>query len=452
MTRKPRILLIPNVAWWIIGEMGREIIARFGDKYDFYFVPEAVFERRPELLEAFIPAVDAIHCLNESSIELFRDLNPKELPPIATWIHHVTTWSPQHQLATERSSALIVCTEGWKQYLRARVDGRVPVTVVPHGVDLRCFHRKKVRPAKFGIPPDRFVVGFIGNKGSDADRGRKGTDVLFEVIRRTAAQLPNLHVVLGGPGWAAELESLRALGISAGATGYIPKSDLPALYSSLDVYLLTSRIEGGPCTVFEAMACQTAVVSTRVGAVPELIVDGENGYSAEVDDVQSLVASITTLGASVERRREIGRNALDTVSKLPWGTALSPLGPVYESLIHSGVRNAAPEVGPAWMGHPEKILRASSAADALASVLNRIKHGSITPFRGIQLLMGMLDKKSVADVIRGFAMWRGWTYKSSLSAASHLHSYRHTAEALPVIEPSESQDAWRPTSSKDTRV
>jgi glycosyltransferase involved in cell wall biosynthesis len=452
MTRKPRILLIPNVAWWIIGEMGREIIARFGDKYDFYFVPETIFERRPELLLEFIPAVDAIHCLDESSIELFRDLNPKVLPPIATWIHHVTTWSAQHQLATERSSELIVCTEGWKQYLRARVDNRMPVTVVSHGVDLRCFHRKKVEPAKFGIPADRFVVGFIGNKGSDADRGRKGTDVLFEVIRRTAAQLPNLHVVLGGPGWAAELESLRALGISASATGYIPKSDLPALYSSLDVYLLTSRIEGGPCTVFEAMACQTAVVSTRVGAVPELIVDGENGYSAEVDDVESLVASITTLAASAERRREIGRNALDTVSKLPWGTALSPLGPVYESLIHSGVRDAATEVGPAWMCHPEKILRASSAADALASVLNRIKHRSITPFQGIPLLMGMLDKKSVADVIRGFAMWRGWTYKSSPSAAPHLHSYRRTAEALPVIEPSESQDAWRPTSSKDTRV
>jgi len=42
MNRKPRILLIPNVAWWIIGEMGKQIIARFGDKYDFYFLPETV--------------------------------------------------------------------------------------------------------------------------------------------------------------------------------------------------------------------------------------------------------------------------------------------------------------------------------------------------------------------------------------------------------------------------
>ena len=40
MNRKPRILLIPNVAWWIIGEMGMQIIARFKDKYDSYFLPE----------------------------------------------------------------------------------------------------------------------------------------------------------------------------------------------------------------------------------------------------------------------------------------------------------------------------------------------------------------------------------------------------------------------------
>ena len=40
MNKKPRILLIPNVSWWIIGEMGKQIIARFGSKYDFYFVPE----------------------------------------------------------------------------------------------------------------------------------------------------------------------------------------------------------------------------------------------------------------------------------------------------------------------------------------------------------------------------------------------------------------------------
>lgn len=409
MNRKPRILLIPNVAWWIIGEMGKQIIARFGDKYDFYFVPEGIFERRPELLAAFIPAVDAIHCMNESSIELFRNYDPKSLPAIATWIHHVTEWSPQHQLSIERSAAITVCTEGWKQNLEQRVPKAPPITVVPHGVDLNFFRRKSVAPGAFGIPPDRLVVGFIGSKGSDHDGGRKGTDILFEVLRRAATQVPNLHLLLCGPGWELELDALKALGINATATGYISKSDLPSLYSALDVYLLTSRVEGGPCTVFESMACETAVVSTRVGAVPELIIDRVNGCSAAINDVDSLTAAIVMLAQSPEKRRLIAASGRETVSKVPWSVALNPLEPVYDSLVRSA-RTSQP--GPSWMRHPGMILHTSSAADALSNVIVRYRRGSMSFVEAMRSLFEMLDRRSVGDIVRGLAMLRGLTYKS----------------------------------------
>jgi len=410
MSRKPRILLIPNVAWWIIGEMGQQIIARFGDRYDFYFVPEGIFERRPDLLRAFIPSVDAIHCLNESSIELFRDLNPETLPPIVAWIHHVTEWSPQHQLAGERSAALTVCTEGWKRDIAPRVSARLPITVVPHGVDLDFFRRRDVPEGSFGIPSKRFVIGFIGTKGSDRDRGRKGTDTLLEVIRRSAALLPDLHVVLGGPGWESELEGLRALGVSASATGYIPKDDLPLLYSALDVYLMTSRVEGGPCTVFEAMACGTPVVATRVGAVPDLIIDGVNGYSTEVDDVDGLVNAIAQLDRERERHREIAKRARETVSAWPWSVALTSLGSVYDSLTQ--VKRQV-EPGPAWMKEPAKILRSSSAADAVAHVIAPVRDGRLHPAKALQSFSEMANTRSPLDLLRGLAMLRGWTYRAT---------------------------------------
>ena len=413
MNAKPRILLIPNVAWWVIGEMGKQIIARFGNKYEFYFLPEGLLERRPDLLQALAPAVDAIHCLNESSIELFRKFDQETLPPIATWIHHVTTWSPDHQMAIERSAALTVCTRGWKEYLDARVSGQIPVTIVPHGVDTKFFQKKNVHSKRFGVPDGRFVLGFVGNKGSDSDRGRKGTDVLLDVVRKAAGRLPNLHVVLGGPGWEKELAELRTLGISASATGYIPKSDLPALYSALDVYLLTSRVEGGPCTVFEAMACETAVVSTRVGAVPELIVDGVNGYSADVDDSEALLSAIIALGQSTEKRIQIGKRARETVIKRSWGGVLSPLEGVYDELIRLRRSKGSPTSGPAWMMHPQALLRASCAADALASVVPRVRNRSMSPAKGIRLLLEMLDKPSIVDIAQGAAMVKGWSFKTS---------------------------------------
>lgn len=416
MKRKPRILLIPNVAWWIIGEMGKQIIARFGDKYDFYFVPEGLFERRPELLDALLPAVDAVHCLNESSIDLFRKYDPDTLPPIATWIHHVTTWSPQHQLSVELSSAMTVCTEGWKQYLTSEHSVRTPITVVPHGVDSRFFRKREVAGEKFGVPRGRFALGFIGAKGSDADGGRKGTDILLDVIRGAAPRLPNLHVVLGGPGWDQELSGLRQLGISVSATGYISKSDLPALYSALDAYLLTSRVEGGPCTVFEAMACNTVVIATRVGAVPDLIRDGDNGYSTNIDDVESLVAAVVKVGTSPEVRQRLGERARETVVRLPWNIVLNPLEDVYDQLVRS--RRGASVAGPDWLNQPNALLHTACAADALANVITRIRKKAVTPVGGLRLLIEMLDRKSPLDVLRGLAMLRGMAYKCPPSLPS----------------------------------
>ncbi len=412
MNTKPRILLIPNVAWWIIGEMGKQIIARFGSKYDFYFLPEALLERRPDLLRALVPAVDAVHCLNESSIELFRDFDAETLPPITTWIHHVTAWSRDHQTAIDRSSALTVCTPGWKEFFDQRVSGRIPVTVVPHGVDAKFFQRRKAHAGGFGIPAGRFVLGFVGSKGSDSDLGRKGTDVLLDVVYKAAPRLPNLHVVLAGPGWKKELVDLRASGISASATGYIRKADLPALYSALDVYLLTSRVEGGPCTVFEAMACETAVVSTRVGAVPQLIVDGVNGYSTDVDDAEALLSAIVALERFPEKRVEMGRKARETVSRLSWGTVLSPLEGVYDELIERRRALGLPQPGPAWMNDPSGLLRASCAADALASVMPRVRSRSITAGEGIRLLREMLNREWIFEIARGVAMIRGWSFKT----------------------------------------
>jgi glycosyltransferase involved in cell wall biosynthesis len=420
MSRKPRILLIPNVAWWIIGDMGKQIVARFGDKYDFYFVPESLLERRPELLQTLVPAVDAIHCLNESSVQLFRNFDPAELPPIATWIHHVTTWSPDHQMAIDQSAALTVCTHGWKEYLERRGIRDIPVTVVPHGVDSNVFQRKNIDPSRFGIPNGRFVLGFVGSKDSDLDRGRKGTNVLLDVIRKAANRLPNLHVVLGGPGWEKEIAGLTALGISASATGYIRKSDLPALYSALDVYLQTSRVEGGPCTVFEAMACETVVVSTRVGAVPELIVDGVNGYSADVDDSESLLAAIVALAQSPEKRVELARNAKETVARLPWGTVLNPLEGVYDELVERRSMMGTPLPGPSWMNNPEGLLRASCAADALANIIPRIRTRSVSIVKGMRLLREMLNQQSIFDIPKGAAIVKGWSFRTSPSSKSTL--------------------------------
>ena len=66
-------------------------------------------------------------------------------------------------------------------------------------------------------------------------------------------------------------------------------ADLIELYHALDLYLMTSREEGGPMALMESMASGVPVVATSVGMAPDLIVDGVTGGLAASEDVEGLV-------------------------------------------------------------------------------------------------------------------------------------------------------------------
>ena len=82
------------------------------------------------------------------------------------------------------------------------------------------------------------------------------------------------------------------------------------LLQNADVFILPSYNEALPVSILEAMAWGLPVVTTRVGAIPELITDGENGFLVEPGDVEALVNRLRDLSRSPDLRRSMGiRNA-----------------------------------------------------------------------------------------------------------------------------------------------
>jgi hypothetical protein len=163
------------------------------------------------------------------------------------------------------------------------------------------------------------------------------------------------------------------------------------------------------------MACETAVVSTRVGAVPNLIVDGVNGYSADVGDNEGLLSAIVELGQSPEKRIDIGRRGRETVSRLSWGAVLAPLEGVYDEMIRRRRLMGEPLPGPSWMKDPEGILRSACACDAILTVYKRVRKRSMTVAKGIGMLHEMLNGQSIADIVRGAAMIRRFGPKTAIA-------------------------------------
>jgi glycosyltransferase involved in cell wall biosynthesis len=127
-----------------------------------------------------------------------------------------------------------------------------------------------------------------------------------------------VFVLLGGPARGYVRKGLERLGIRH-AYHYAPDRDeLAKLYHPLDLYLVTSREEGGPMALMESMASGVPVVSTRVGMAPDLIEDGVSGALVDVEDVPAIVARARGLLALPDRAAALKRAARQSVLQADW--------------------------------------------------------------------------------------------------------------------------------------
>jgi glycosyltransferase involved in cell wall biosynthesis len=170
---------------------------------------------------------------------------------------------------------------------------------IPIGIDLDAFRsrtpeiRTTARRA-LGLPDAAFVVGSFQKDGVGWGDGLepkliKGPDVLLATAERLRERVPELLVLLTGPSRGYVRAGLERLGI-AHRHALLPDVDAVAqAYEAIDVCLVTSRDEGGPRAVLEAMATGVPLVTTRVGQALDLVRQGENGWMVDVEDVEGLV-------------------------------------------------------------------------------------------------------------------------------------------------------------------
>jgi glycosyltransferase involved in cell wall biosynthesis len=211
------------------------------------------------------------------------------------------------------------------------VDAGVPrerIFKIPIGIDLEHF------PYAPRAPADGFVIGSFVKDGVGMADGLepkllKGPDTFVAVIEQLRQTIPELSVLLTGPARGYVRRALARLEVPHDHLVAHTRDDLGRTYRQVDVCLVTSRQEGGPKSVLEAMASGVPVVSTRVGQAAELIRDGENGLLADVDDLDALAEAVGRIHEETtlrDRLREAGRataeaNAEDRLDPL-WGRLL----------------------------------------------------------------------------------------------------------------------------------
>jgi glycosyltransferase involved in cell wall biosynthesis len=154
-----------------------------------------------------------------------------------------------------------------------------------------------------GIPDGRFLVGWIGRM-----TGVKRTDVVLHGFR--ALREDGVDAVLCMVGDGPDRESVEQLADELGIvrdclfTGY--QEEVGPFFAAFDVFVLPSGNEGTPVTAIEALAAGCPVVATRVGGVPDVVTDGEDGFLVSPAAVDELAARLAELARDPDLRARMG--------------------------------------------------------------------------------------------------------------------------------------------------
>ena len=147
--------------------------------------------------------------------------------------------------------------------------------------------------ARHGIPESATVVGSFQKDGVGWGDGMepkliKGPDIFVAAMTALKSRLPELFVVLTGPARGYVKAGLEKAGIPYRHFTLPRYAHIAALFQALDLYMITSRQEGGPKAVLESMAAGVPLVTTRVGQAMDMVQHGKNGWITAVDDVEGL--------------------------------------------------------------------------------------------------------------------------------------------------------------------
>ncbi|GAA1180479.1 glycosyltransferase [Kitasatospora gansuensis] len=203
--------------------------------------------------------------------------------------------------------------------------------VVHHGPDLggsagRPAARAHAR-AELALPPDALVIGTVANFTPKKDQATLLT--AFGLLRE---QHPGARLVLIGSGpLEAELRAAAGEGVVFAGS----RADVPELLPGFDVFTLSSRQEGLPVALMEAMTSGLPSVVTRVGGMPEVLDDGGQGFLVEPGDPAGLAAAFGRLAGDAGLRERLGAAARLRAERFDVAGAQRAVEQVYEQVLRS---------------------------------------------------------------------------------------------------------------------
>lgn len=285
-------------------------------------------------IDRFIGDVDLVHTSdwteppsNHPKITTVHDLIPFKYPETTT---NSIRFAHRKRLAwvIRESNMIIAVSRSTKEDIVSMF--KIPedrIVVIPEGVDSR-YSPQPISiidsvKRKYKISGDYiFSLSTLEPRKNQANLIRA-----FQIIRK---DLPDIQLVLAGKtGWGESIKPIPGVIM----TGFVPDSDLPALYSGSLCFAFPSFYEGFGLPPLEAMSCGAPVVASNISSLPEVV--GEAGVLIDPKSVQSLATGIIQ---AINRRGELRDAGIQQASKFTWERTAKETYNTYKLLLANKVK------------------------------------------------------------------------------------------------------------------
>ncbi|MBE7410809.1 MAG: glycosyltransferase [Leptospiraceae bacterium] len=200
-----------------------------------------------------------------------------------------------------------------------------PITVISNGMDLSKF-KGSIR--ELPQNPKLLHVGRISYE--------KNCDVIINAFHLIQNQIPNSTLTIIGDGPALNSLKIQAekLGLKDKISflGFIDHNILHEYYPKYDVFLTASTMETQGLVILEAIACGLPAIGVKSFAIPELIIDNQNGYIAEPFNVKEIAEKTIFLLSDKEKFRDFSKASIEVASDHELGKSVVKLEEIYKSV------------------------------------------------------------------------------------------------------------------------
>jgi len=330
---------------WVFGIKAHKPLNKIIGEYDIVNVHvESIFLQQSVKTSEKPIIVTTVH-----GFPLYEDYEALKSKLDIYKILHLIFIAPQHYFSlmklTKHSKAVIAVSHYLKKLtvnLSRGVEHKV--FVIPNAVNTNLFRPieqtvahtivKNIIQMKCGrTVHNKNIILYLGRI-----EPRKGVDILLKGLSKVQAR--SWLLVLVGEGQPNYINYLKYLASKFNImdktcfVGKISRRLLPYFYSATYLYVLPSLFEGLPATILEAMACGTPVIASRVGGIPEVVINGVNGILVDPGSIEQLRNALEYVLLDPSYRSKLSKVAQDIVRRnFSWNNIAKRYYELYKTLL-----------------------------------------------------------------------------------------------------------------------